>query len=90
VDSEPAPTTPPRAISSGATTRRLYAACHGNVTHIAQRAGKQRYTVREALRAIGLVAPSSDADGDAEADDRAVPEPKRWNSGGRSSGKRDP
>ncbi|MGA3124977.1 MAG: sigma 54-interacting transcriptional regulator [Polyangiaceae bacterium] len=69
---------------------RLYAACHGNVTHIAQRAGKQRYTVREALRAIGLVAPSSDADGDAEADDRAVPEPKRWNSGGRSSGKRDP
>jgi DNA-binding NtrC family response regulator len=32
----------------------LYASCHGNVTRIAKEAGRQRSTVREALRKLGL------------------------------------
>jgi DNA-binding NtrC family response regulator len=41
----------------------LYAACRGNVTQIAKRAGKQRPTVREALREAQLDAGTDDASG---------------------------
>jgi transcriptional regulator with AAA-type ATPase domain len=70
---------------------RLFAACRGNVTRIAQRAGKQRHTVREALRAIGLVAgPDPDGEGDGDGDDRAISAPRRLPVGGRPPGKRLP
>jgi len=44
----------------------LYAACRGNVTRIAKVAGRQRVTVRDALRDLGLyVDPESGAPGDS-------------------------
>jgi transcriptional regulator of aromatic amino acid metabolism len=46
----------------------LYAACRGNVTRIAKVAGRQRVTVREALRDLGLyVAPESGGASDVAA-----------------------
>jgi DNA-binding NtrC family response regulator len=46
----------------------LYAACRGNVTRIAKVAGRQRVTVREALRDLGLyVAPESGGGSDIAA-----------------------
>ncbi len=40
----------------------LYAACRGNVTHMAKRAGKHRMTVRESLRELGLDAGAESGD----------------------------
>jgi transcriptional regulator with PAS, ATPase and Fis domain len=61
----------------------LYAACRGNVKRIAKVAGRQRVTVREALRDLGLyVAPESGAAPDsATLADSKQPQPfpfPRW------------
>jgi transcriptional regulator with AAA-type ATPase domain len=53
----------------------LFASCRGNVSRIARLAGRQRSTVREALREIGLVA-AADPDAEADAEGGKGPDPK--------------
>jgi hypothetical protein len=56
----------------------LYAACRGNVKRIAKVAGRQRVTVREALRDLGLyVSPESSTDEESKplADPKDLPSP---------------
>jgi DNA-binding NtrC family response regulator len=50
----------------------LYAACRGNLTQIAKVAGRNRMTVREALREFGL-SPGTDSSGDPDSGEQRDP-----------------
>jgi DNA-binding NtrC family response regulator len=60
----------------------LYRRCHGNVTQMARLSGRQRSTVREALRSLALIAAPDDS---ADDGGREVSEWKRRHEVGRAS-----